>query len=116
MEFKLINKNNIQAAELTSNIIVINNAQDALEVINNSPADKIIIHKENICEDFFDLKTRIAGETIQKFITYHVKAAIIGDFSKYDSKSLKDFIYETNKQGNVLFLESIETALDYFSS
>jgi hypothetical protein len=116
MEFKLINRNNIQIAELTSDTIVINNSQNALELINNSPADKIIIHKKNICEAFFDLKTRIAGETIQKFINYHAKAAIIGDFSNYTSKSFKDFIYETNKQGCVMFLESSEDAIKHFTS
>ncbi len=48
----------------------------------------------SICDDFFDLSTRLAGEILQKFINYHVKIAIIGDFSIYTSKSLKDFIYE----------------------
>ncbi|MCG8570426.1 MAG: DUF4180 domain-containing protein [Spirochaetes bacterium] len=41
--------------------------------------------------------------------------AIIGDFSIYSSKSLKDFIYESNKTGQVIFVDSLESALRQFS-
>ena len=38
----------------------------------------------------------MAGEILQKFINYHVKIAIYGDYSVYTSKPLRDFIYESN--------------------
>ncbi|WP_083996437.1 DUF4180 domain-containing protein [Desulfosporosinus acididurans] len=56
-----------------------------------------------IFEDFFDLKTKLAGEILQKFVNYHVRIAIVGDFSGYKSKSLKDFIYESNNGKDVFF-------------
>lgn len=37
--------------------------------------------------------SEIENEVLQKFINYQTKIAIIGDFSGYTSKSLKDFIY-----------------------
>lgn len=79
--------------------IEIKNSQDALNILVNCAyqgAGKIIIHQRNITPDFFDLKTGIAGEILQKFSTYKVKLTIVGDFSKYTSKSLKDLIYESN--------------------
>ncbi len=44
----------------------------------------------------------VEGEILQKFVTYKAKLAIAGDFSVYTSKSLKDFIYESNN-GNHIF-------------
>lgn len=73
---------------------------------------KIIMNKTNIAEDFFDLKTGLAGEILQKFINYHVKIAIIGDFSEYKSKSLKDFIYECNNGNHIFFLKDEQEALE----
>ena len=61
--------------------------------------------------DFFDLKTRFAGEILQKFSNYDVKLAIVGDFSKYSSKSLRDFIYESNKGKLIFFADNLNTAL-----
>lgn len=33
-----------------------------------------------------------------------MRLAIVGDFSYYTSENLKDFLYESNKGGTVIFL------------
>jgi hypothetical protein len=55
---------------------------------------------------FFELRTGIAGEMVQKFVTYQVAVAIVGDTSplESESKSLHDFIRESNRRGSVWFL------------
>lgn len=63
-------------------------------------------------EDFFILSTKIAGEILQKFILYNFKLAIVGDFSGYTSKPLKDFIYESNKGRDIFFVSSVEDAIE----
>ncbi|WP_428664329.1 DUF4180 domain-containing protein [Runella sp.] len=113
MTITIIDINGTGIAELISENIEIANAQDALELLANAGyqgAENIIIHQKNITPDFFDLKTGIAGEVLQKFSTYQVKLAIVGDFSAYTSKSLKDFIYESNKAGRINFVHSIPEA------
>ncbi len=70
------------------------------------------VYKESLAEDFFDLKTGFAGEVLQKFSNYRFKLAIVGDFSVYGSKALRDFIYESNKGNLVFFKASLEEALD----
>ncbi|SDE44764.1 protein of unknown function [Dyadobacter soli] len=77
---------------------------------------EIILHEQNITPGFFDLKTGIAGEILQKFTTYRVRLAIVGDFAKYDSKSLRDFIFESNKGRQVNFVPSVEEALRRLAS
>ena len=69
------------------------------------------MNKEAIVEDFFILSKGLAGEVLQKFINYQIKFAIYGDYSKYTSKPLKDFIYESNKGKDIFFMESKEEAI-----
>ncbi|WP_199119529.1 DUF4180 domain-containing protein [Pedobacter sp. ASV28] len=107
-----------QIAELISDELIIKKAEDGLDVLGNlyyQGFDKIIIHQQNITPDFFDLKNGMAGEILQKFSNYRVRLAIVGDFSAYTSKSIKDFIWESNKIGHIYFLTYLSTALDKLS-
>jgi len=111
MKIKIINNGNILISEIISEEIIVKNEQDALDVMANVSTDHIVLHEYNFEKDFFDLSTRIAGEILQKFTNYHIKLAIIGDFEKYQSKSLHAFIYESNKQRDYLFVSSIDDVL-----
>jgi len=71
----------------------------------------MIIHAESLPPEFFDLKTGIAGEILQKFSNYRMKLAIVGDFSEIKSKSLRDFIRESNDRKIISFVSSVKDAL-----
>ena len=60
---------------------------------------------------FFIPSTGMAGEILQKFMNYHVKAAIYGDYSHYTNKPLKDFIYESNHGKDFFFVSTKEEAV-----
>jgi hypothetical protein len=114
MEISFIEVNEIKIAEILSDTMLINKTQDALDIMadcNYQGSYKIILHEKNIIADFFDLKTGIAGNILQKFSTYNVQLAIVGDFTKYKSKSLNDFIFESNKLGRINFVHSTEEAI-----
>ena len=113
MEIKITEINGVAIAEIISDSIIINETQDALDIMaesNYMGSWKIIMHEKNIIAGFFDLKTGLAGEILQKFSTYNVQLAIVGDFTKYSGKSLKDFIYESNKYGRINFVNSVDEA------
>lgn len=114
MEIRFHNFGQIALAEIIAEEIVINNVQDALDIMANvnyqGDTNKIIIYEKNLSPDFFELKTKLAGEILQKFSNYRAQLAIIGDFDRYNSKSLRDFIYESNKGGRIFFLSSLEEA------
>jgi Domain of unknown function (DUF4180) len=61
-------------------------------------------------EDFFRLKTRIAGEIIQKFLTYGFRLAIVGDISRYvdESDALRGFVVECNRGAHTWFAKNLE--------
>ncbi len=39
-----------------------------------------------------------------------MKLAIVGDFVKYPGKSLRDFIFESNRTGRINFVSSVTQA------
>lgn len=111
--------NNKKIAEIISNDIILSNVDDALDLIGNlgyQKFDKVIIYEKNIIADFFDLRTKIAGDILQKFTQYNMPLIIIGTFAKYKSKSLEDFIFESNKKRQINFLPSLDSALNQTSN
>jgi hypothetical protein len=70
----------------------------------------VVIPAGRLSDDFFRLKTLIAGEVIQRFAMYRFRVAIIGDISRYlaESKSLRDFVYECNRGNQCWFVDAEE--------
>lgn len=115
MEIKTHQTDNLTIAEIISKNIIITTVEDGKDLIGNlyyQGVDKIVLHEKNITPSFFDLKTRMAGEILQKFSNYKIRLAIVGDFDKYGSKSLNDFIFESNKGSTVNFVSSVEKAIN----
>lgn len=105
-------------AEITSDLLLIKAPEDGLDLLGNiyyQGFHKMIIHEKSITPDFFDLKSGIAGEILQKFSNYRMPLAIVGDFTQYESKSINDFIRESNQRKQVIFVDSVEDAIRIFS-
>ena len=115
METKIINN----VAVVNSNELIIKDVQSAIDFIMTikyeTNCNKIALNKSAVVEDFFILSKGLAGEILQKFINYQTKFAIYGDYSKYTSKPLKDFIYESNKGKDIFFIGNIEDAIKMLS-
>lgn len=110
--------NNTKIAEVISEGIVISSIQDGTDLLGNlyyQEFDKVIIYEKNITPNFFDLKAGMAGEILQKFSNHRMCLVIVGDFEKYQSKSLKDFIFESNKNRQVNFVSTLEAGLKALS-
>lgn len=113
MHIEILNAFGDSIAEIRSTEVEIMNAQDALDIMVNCTyqgARKIIVYEKNITPDFFNLSSGIAGQVLQKFSTYDAQLCIIGDYEKFSSKSLHDFIYESNKVGRITFVSSMAEA------
>lgn len=105
----------LKIAELITDELRIKSAADALQLLGDlyyQGFDAIILHVHQITPDFFDLKNGIAGDILQKFSNYRMPLAIVGDFSHLQNKSIKDFIWESNKHGHVNFVDSVDLALE----
>lgn len=115
MEIKIIN----DIAIIKSSEIIIKDVQSAIDfimtTIYQTNCSKIALNKEAIIEDFFILSKGLAGEVLQKFINYQTKLAIYGDYTKYTSKPLRDFIYESNNGKDIFFIENEQEAIKILS-
>lgn len=111
-----VTQNEKTVAVITGREAVITDAQSALDLIMTAKYEAginlLAVAKESIAENFFILSRGLAGEVLQKFINYHAKIAIFGDFSMYTSKPLKDFICESNKGKDVFFATTIDEAVE----
>ena len=104
--------------EIRSEEQFINNVQDVLDLFGELYGqyyDGIILYERNITHDFFDLQTKLAGEILQKFSNYRIRLVIVGEWSKYTSRSLEAFICESNRGKTVNFSSSPTEALKLLS-
>ena len=115
MKIEYVTVNGVDIAVVSGDAAEITTPRDALDLAMSvkyeSGAERIAIDKRVLGEDFFILSTGVAGEILQKFINYHVKLAIYGDFSRYTSKPLHDFIYESNQGKDFFFVGTREEAV-----
>lgn len=119
MQFEYYEQNGVRIAALSGTDPQILSVEDAVDLLGNADyngAKRLIVMQSQLHPDFFKLKTGLAGEILQKFSNYRMKLAIVGTFEAISSKSLRDFIYESNKQGQILFLSSMEAAIEKLSN
>ena len=95
MKINVIEKNDVKIAEIISHEIILRNVQDALDLMADADyqgARCIVVYEKNIDPSFFELKSGLAGDILQKYVNYRIKLAVVGSFEKYGSKSLSAFI------------------------
>lgn len=107
-------KNGVSVVEILEDGVIISDTQDFLDIISDVSAKRIIIKRENICDDFYDLHTGVAGEILQKASNYRLYLGIVGDFSDITSSSFRDFMYESNNSHQILFKKTVEEVLKVF--
>src|ERR1051326_1262431 len=87
--------------------------QDAVDLIGESlqeGATVVVAPVERLTADFFQLKTRLAGHVLQKFVNYRRRIVILGNIAEYvaQSNAFHDFVYESNKGTQIWFLNNLE--------
>ncbi|MFI5750469.1 DUF4180 domain-containing protein [Streptomyces sp. NPDC051644] len=87
--------------------------QDALDLIGEGfrhDATWVAVPAGRLTDDFFRLRTRVAGDIVQKFVNYRLKLAIVGDISRHTdvSNALRDFVRESNRGTQLWFLPDMD--------
>lgn len=101
-------------AELVSADVTLKTAQAAFDLMAEAyyqGAGCIICPQKTLAPEFFDLRTGLAGDILQKFSNYQMKLVIVGDFRTTTSESLGAFINESNRGKQVAFVNSKSEAL-----
>ncbi len=113
MDLQCFELHGVRVAELSKAGDQLRTDAQAIEIISEASAyqpELIIIPVERLSDEFLHLKTRVAGEVLQKFVTYRKRVAILGDISAHlnESASLRDFVYECNMGREIWFVASLD--------
>lgn len=114
MPSQLHDLSGFRVLELDRSGLPIGSYRDAVELIGEAAAKKaefVALPSERLAPAFFDLKTQVAGEMVQKFSIYGVRLAIVGDVSKAveSSTAFRDFVRESNRGQTIWFVENFES-------
>jgi len=91
--------------------------EDANDLLGNAyyqGFDGMIISADKISPRFFDLKTRLAGEILQKFSTFQMRLAIVGDFFLLSTRTRSKFIFYNSRGSLIHFSSTTNDALAWF--
>jgi hypothetical protein len=109
----------VRAAVYEPDGFIVKDAEDILGIIAEAGMNEcngIIMDSESFDPRFFDLKTGIAGEILQKFSNYRMKLVLTGDFSNFASNSLRDFIRECNRGNTIRFLPDADEGMRWLQA
>ncbi|MBL8967030.1 MAG: DUF4180 domain-containing protein [Spirochaetaceae bacterium] len=84
---------------------------DFLDLLGNCPTETLVLDREALHPDFFELRSGLAGELLQKVSNYRRRLVILGDFTDLPGKALRDFLYESNRTGKVVFARELGDAV-----
>lgn len=91
---------------------VMANDRDAADVLGElfgTDVRMIAIPLERLTPDFLKLRSRLAGEILQKFVNYRFRVAILGDIAAAveASDALRDFVRESNRGEMIWFVPDL---------
>jgi hypothetical protein len=86
--------------------------RDALDLLGEAfgrGATWVAVPAERFHDDFFVLRTGVAGEIVQKFVNYRLGLAIVGDISRFTeaSSALRAWVLESNRGRHIWFVRDL---------
>lgn len=113
MDYSVIEKNGKKYIECFSAKTPIQSEQDALDLImvcGENNTNLLLIHSEALAENFFKLKTGIAGMILQKFVNYHLRTAVIIHEELKITGKFKEMLAEAKKGNDFRIFNNVTVA------
>jgi Domain of unknown function (DUF4180) len=97
--------------------ISIQSISDVAEAISAClGAEGIILSEGDLSQEFFDLRSGLAGELFQKLINYRLRAAIVlPDIEAYGTR-FSELAYEHSSHNMIRFARSVEEARSWLNT
>lgn len=113
MNYEIRELENKKYIELISSSNPLSTENDTLDLISlcwEHDSQLVMIHYAALSEDFFQLKTKAAGNIMQKFINYGIKVTAIIPQETFQKGRFKEMAMETNKGNHFRIYGSKEEA------
>jgi hypothetical protein len=72
-------------------------AVDLVGVCGEHGTDRVMLHAENLTDDFYQLRTGLAGDILQKFSTYRIRAAAVLTPELVGQGRFREMVLEANR-------------------
>jgi hypothetical protein len=86
--------------------------QDAMDLIATTfgRTTTVALPAGRLDDRFYDLRTGLAGEVMQKFVNYRVRLVVLGDISTHTagSDALRDLVRESNRGDHIWFVADLD--------
>jgi hypothetical protein len=110
--------NNVSCAMSVTGDQIIHSPQDFLDMMawgGENGTNLLLLQEPNFAPAFYDLKTGLAGEILQKLSNYGCRLAIHGSFASVRSERFRELMREANKGSQLRFAESRDEALAWLA-
>jgi hypothetical protein len=100
MNVRIIETDGIVYIEGISDKILIENERDAVDIVGlcgEHDTHRLMLHADNLTDQFFDLKTRLAGDVLQKFANYGIKTTLVLPPDFIQQKRFGEMSVEANR-------------------
>ena len=104
----VIEKNGIKTVKMDGEdfIAQTGDALDLLGFAGSNGTNRILLDSHRLHADFFNLKTGIAGDILEKFSIYRIRAAFIINPPHGEHPRFREMMYESNLGGDIRFFGS----------
>ena len=109
---KTYDLHSVQVYECAAEGAPLRTDRDAVDLIGKlfeTHSNLVVLPTGRLSDDFFELKTGIAGDFIHIFTNYGLRVAIVGDISQHvaESEDLRDCVHKSNRGNQVWFLPTL---------
>jgi len=91
---------------------------DSVEIVSlcgENNLSLLLIHEQALSEEFFSLKTGVAGTVLQKFINYKIKSCALISEEKLSKGKFREMVLESNRGRNFGAFKEREKALEWLA-
>ncbi len=85
-------------------------ALDLVAACVEKGSNRLMLHAESLTEDFYRLRTRLAGDILQKFINYHIRVAAILPLDLVNQGRFREMVLEANRGNQFRVFQNREQA------
>ncbi|WP_461612064.1 DUF4180 domain-containing protein [Clostridium sp. Marseille-QA1073] len=119
MDYRIVNKNDKTYIEYIPKGKKIFSEQDVLDIIGSCMEHRcnyLMLHGEVFSEDFFNLRTGLAGTMLQKLINYNIRAAAIISNEEKIKGRFGEMVFEANKGNDFRVFKDVIEAENWLLS
>lgn len=100
MNYRVVENAHNKYIEGLSDGVRIESERDALDLVaacGENRVHRLLLYGENLADDFYRLKTGLAGAVLQKFAIYSIKVAAVLTPERVDHGRFSEMVLEANR-------------------